>query len=207
MEKDTYHKNIKLLYEIVNELMQLLLRTNLNGPCLVFAKAVLIRLKATYEATEILLEKSFKIESFLLIRFIQEQIAYSYSASEKIDINDLDKVSVTKSIKNYINRFSKYGELYGELSRFAHLGKEKAFSYINISIIDSYVKMQILQNSVSDDEYYEMFLYYYFAVSLYVDMVDYLINKEEYEVNKEKILREIASIRYKFNKLIKSEEK
>ena len=201
MNKETYQNKIKLLYEVTNELVTLLSKTDFEGSCLVFAKSIIIRLQATYKATKCLLENTLKIESLLLIRFIQEQIAFSYSVSNRTDINDLNKISITKSINKYKERFPKFGELYGELSMFAHLGKEKAFSFIKIYRAGAGAKVSILHNFNSDNEYHEMFLYYYFAVFLYVDISEYLMSKAINDDNIENRNNEIVKIREKLNKL------
>ena len=100
MNKKKYNKFLDTLYNQADRVMRIIsrLQNNMHRFGFIFAKSNLIRLHSSFSVVRTIIKKGYAIEALILIRFIHEQISYSYSLRLVQDINDIDSISVTKSI-------------------------------------------------------------------------------------------------------------
>ena len=196
MEKK-YKLLIDRLFEYVSAINEMLINFTPTKETMgyVFAKSILLRLEATFSALRKIMKYGFSIESLVLVRFIQEQAAYSYEVCKCKKFDELEKVSVTKSITKYKKRIDIIGKFYGELSKIAH---------IDINSINYYVRVN--NNSIIVDKKHsgkltsiDLFFSFALAVSIYIDSICGMIEEID---NKNITFVEVDRLRTKYNLFI-----
>lgn len=212
MEKSHYIKFLASLNNHTNSIMKIisLLLDNDQRIGFIFAKTILIRLRSTFDAAKSLIKNGYAIEAFILIRFIQEQVSYSYSLYSAKNKDDLDKISVTKSIKKYKKRIEYFGNIYGEMTKFVHMSINQINFFTDFSIYDTMKPTQVSVILAHDDnELNDMLWNYGFAVMIYMDIMFVLLdgdNNIKLQNRAEKVKQKIYSTIYNISKYEKEGE-
>ncbi len=176
MEKN-YKELIDQLFEYITKIDKAFEKFNPSKESIgyIIAKTIMLRLEATFSALRNLIKNGFSIESLVLTRFIIEQAAYSYEICKYEEFDDIEKISVTKSIKKYKERLNIIGTFYGQLSRFTHL---------DIDGLNYYAKVE--NNSIRVDKRYseklksvDLLFTFALVVSIYIDSICGIIEETD----------------------------
>ncbi len=201
-----YKKYLNKLSQINIKVNRLLYKVSLEEYYgAIFSKIILIRLIITFKNVKTFILKELAIESFVLMRFIQEQRCYSYSLLDVKNDEDIKKISITKSINKFKERFLINGQFYGELTRYVHLDIHEIGFYTSLDEKTENI-MNVDLNHNDSEINYKMFDSFYVLTLFYLDLVQYILeleNKDDSSIRKiEKYNSEIYDV---FRKVFQNE--
>jgi len=113
-------------------------------PSLFAAGAALVRLQNTFQASVLTIKCGLQFETAALERIILEQLAwifYIYNFE-----GDFFKIPPTKCLTHFKKIYSNVGELYGLLSKYAHISPETTLDYIKYNGKDLIIHLTDPQN-------------------------------------------------------------
>jgi hypothetical protein len=90
-----------------------------DNPGYCFSLVIYVKIYSSFYASIELIKKGYLIEANAVLRQILEQLAYCIAIYDK-NYEEMDKISVTKSINSLSLLNEKYKALYGLLSRMTH---------------------------------------------------------------------------------------
>ncbi|GLC31172.1 hypothetical protein [Clostridium omnivorum] len=141
---------------------------NIGNHCFLVA---MIRLKATFQSSVILLRNGYYMEVSTVFRLIYEQLCWSCYAVEQTHINNIKDKSVTKTIK-YIKKINdRYPELYSIFSREAHIDPKIIKDYLR----EESSGVKVLNRS--GKECREKTIYLILLIKIYVEIIQYSLEK------------------------------
>lgn len=114
---------------------------------LMAAETSLMRSKASFDATLLLIKQNYVFEAFALSRLIFEQISWAFCANSLSDEDQILNLVPTKCISSLKEIIPNAGRIYGYLNEYTHLNPKHHNMYLGVENSRYYVQFRLPEHN------------------------------------------------------------